>query len=457
MEKRFYALCFAAMLTATSAWADTPHASIDALTKIISSTPEKVLVEVECSSDSSFGNLTIGGYAKSEDGVAHSYGYVPVHVPPGNHVKVIVSLQRPPYHTAKRTNLVYLFMYANGGNTMLSRVFPLAYDWASTNSDTAVATDLRPEAVDPTRQQEMYEAISNNLLEREFNILDQQINTLISSREFGESGNQLAGAFFDAIVDLSSTQRRQLSELIRDWRASNPKSVGAVIAQAILWQKEAWVLRGGEHTPYDDPDAERLFKDRLRKAKKLLTSSKPFAGNTALWYQAAIAVADANGESNTEINKLFAEGVKKFPDYLGLYIQMAYHWSPTYGRSNWVEVEKLASLAVENTKKQNKTGSYATFYNSLESHQTTEFDLFRHSYATWPKMKLAVEDLIQQYPKGKLQKNWLAIYACRSNDQPVFLQAWGALTGNLLKREWPSNYSPEMCNTKFARKLQTGR
>src|SRR5258706_4519717 len=159
---------------------------------------------------------------------------------------------------------------------------------------------------------------------------------------------------------------------IRKWKAFNPTSPGAAIAEAIYWRRYAWNVVGGEYNTGADPFALQLFKKRLNAADQVLIDSKSYASNNPLWYQLYILISSDSGKGDAALEDIFKEAVGRHPHFLDIYSEMANHWSPRHGKADWKKVDDIIRLAMFNTKKTEGTSGYAVLYDAVKTNQRME-------------------------------------------------------------------------------------
>lgn len=236
---------------------------------------------------------------------------------------------------------------------------------------------------------------------------------------------------------------------MQKWQKSNPESIAAVIAETKCWIDGAWSIRGSESSADVDPVAMKVFTERIEHAEKILKDSKAFASKNPLWYDTYLGIAIAMKLDSSFIENMFNEGVSKYPDYHGLYIRMIQYWAPNNGRStDWKKIDDIVNQAVSMTSSKDGITNYARLYAWVGYQQKLEFDFFKNSLVSWPKMRASYEELVKRYPSDS-NLNEFAVYACRAGDKDSYLKLRTQIKRRVLKYKWPSNYSIDLCDHVF--------
>lgn len=232
----------------------------------------------------------------------------------------------------------------------------------------------------------------------------------------------------------------------------NPKSTGPSIAEAIYWQAAAWRIRGSEANLNVDPLAMKLFKQKMDTAELALSSAKSYASRDPSWYEMYLSIAQENSKSLAFTEKLFQEAIKRHPHFPNLYEKMALVYAPRYGVADWIKVDKIVETAVKNIHGASDAAVYASIYQRIALYQEIDFEIFRDSLASWPKIKQGYEDRLKK-KQSTILMNEMAVYACRANDKDTFNKLWVQIQDKLERESWPSNYTPDICKYRFNGKM----
>lgn len=235
---------------------------------------------------------------------------------------------------------------------------------------------------------------------------------------------------------------------ISNWRHKEPKSRAAALSEVIYWYAYAWNARGTGYIGSVTPEGWKLFRQRLVKAQSVLEDSKSFAASSPLWTRLYIDVGIALELPGAELKKVFEQGVQSQRYFSPIYTGMVSSLTPKWGGS-WQAVDKFVEEAVKDTPAEG-TSLYARIYWHVYNDQESTFDLFRDSLATWPQMKRGFEDMVRLYPHSASNMNDFAAAACMAGDKATFQSLRFLLGKNVMPDAWPTNYSLDMCEHKFA-------
>ena len=225
-----------------------------------------------------------------------------------------------------------------------------------------------------------------------------------------------------------------------------PNEAFAAMAEARYWSAYAWDARGGGYASSISDDGRKLFRERLEKSERVLLDTKPYAAQLPDWYDEMINVQSTLDRPEDERDKIFLEGVKRFPAYYPTYFTMLNYILPKWG-GTWRTVDNMIKWSVEHTKATEGTSMYARLYWSVSG--DPEIKLFKDTFASWPKMKRGFEDLMARHPKSKWNLNNFAKFACMAGDKQTFLPLRAQIGKDVIDAAWPQNTSLDLCETKF--------
>jgi Domain of unknown function (DUF4034) len=236
--------------------------------------------------------------------------------------------------------------------------------------------------------------------------------------------------------------------IFEHWRQKNPQSRAAALAEAIYWFDYGWNARGGGVAGSVAPEGWKLFAERLKKAETVLVQSKPYASGSPLWWSLAIEVGNGLSWQKSRIMDLFAESAKTGKCFYSTYLSTIQSLTPLWG-GDWKLVDRFVQDSVKNTEDVEGHSLYARLYWAADC-DCEDFSLFRDSLASWPEMKRGFEDIIQRYPHSAFDLNKFAVYACIAGDKETFQSLRFRIGKLLTPQAWPSNYSIDLCEHKFA-------
>ena len=283
----------------------------------------------------------------------------------------------------------------------------------------------------------------------QFAKLDALIETLSQPDQLTDDGMPRLQGVYDGLWDFLYTWKDWQAGLdrIAQWRKEFPDSYGPDLVEAILWRAWAWHTRGEGYAATVTPEGWKLFTAKISRANELLEHNKHRASRSPLWYQLRLGIARDAGWDHERYRALFDEATRQFPWYVPLYLWAANYLSPKWGGS----YEAVDALARRTTTI--PLGAdyslYARVYLHVTNDEPLEFELFRDSPATWPRMKAGFEGLMNRYPKSKWNLNVYASLACHANDALTYGVLRARIGQDVIQTAWASNYSTEVCDQRL--------
>lgn len=400
--------------------------------------PDSVDIELT-GSNSGVQFLCLGAIAKSRDGSIRSPGFIPQLFPVGKDIRISTRVLRPAGLEKPETAFLTVWFYECGKNISSRFKFEWTFTWP--------LQPVKPGNVDADKKP--WGVFYENMEDLDYEALDLLMEKWNDSKQRDINGEWKLDGYRGAIYLYSDNRNlKEYFEFAEGWKKTNPKSVGAVIAEASYWHTYAWKIRDYKNEQDEDPVALKIFNDRLKRADQLLLRTKKYASNNPLWYKYSLQTAIALKKNISTINGIFNEAVIKYPNYQPLYEEMNNYWAPTQGKANWSKVDEIINLAVDKTAKVEGEANYAWLYSQVFDQQRIEFDVFRYSNVSWKRMKGSYEELVQRYPSA-YNLNRFAMFACKAEDKATFLNLRPRIRDNIIKEAWPSNYSVDLCDHRF--------
>lgn len=393
------------------------------------------------------GQLCLGVIAKSTDGSVRSSGYQGLFVPGDRQFHMLSRVVRPSGSARQETDVLTVIVYSCGQSLVLKRKFNWRYVWPE---GTGSASDNEAGNVE-LGTAHPWQAFSQNLEEEDFAALDALIKKWNNPKERDRNGEWKLDGFRSVFVNYSAEKRDWKGDLqrIQRWRAFNPRSAGAVIAEAKYWIAYAWHIRGGDNVAQTDPVALRVFGERMQHAEQLLKEGRDFSADNPLWYEAYLDVAAATRRDDKFTVGLFNEAINRHPYYQPLYLEMARHWaSRLVERADWAKADEVIRQAAANTASLDGTGNYAALYIQLGDFQECGCNLFEESRLSWTRMRDSFENLVQRYPSTD-NLNQYAAFACRAGDKSTYLKVRPRIVNRVVPDKWLDGYSPDLCDRRF--------
>jgi hypothetical protein len=224
-----------------------------------------------------------------------------------------------------------------------------------------------------------------NLLEnKKFADLDKVLADAQLHRGRLANGQEEANSLFGVLADLpeNSTDadwQKRLT-LLQAWIAAEPTAATPHVVLASYYNNFAWKARGGDWGNKVSNQQWSDFYRRLSLGAAQLNQALKFAPLTPEWFDVAQTnFLGGGGSADVPLyNKLAAEGIKNFPDYLPIYLNKAYYLQPRWhGKGGqWVtfitqEADKIGGLEGDKF--------YARMVNYVKS-------LYEDVYKEFPKL-----------------------------------------------------------------------
>jgi hypothetical protein len=235
---------------------------------------------------------------------------------------------------------------------------------------------------------------------------------------------------------------------IQQLRAKHPKSISLALLESQYWKMYAWDARGNGLSSTVTEDGYRLFNERMQKAETVLLEIKPYASSLPVWHTQMLAAQHILDRSPEEINGTFIEGASKNKRYYPLYFTMLNFNLPKWG-GTWEGVDYLVNWSIKNTQDTEGNSMYARMYWSVYGGLLEGTKLFEDTYATWSKMKIGFEDLMQRYPKSNWNLNNFAKFACLAGDKETFLTLRKQIGDNIHNAAWRNDATLDLCEHKM--------
>ncbi len=233
------------------------------------------------------------------------------------------------------------------------------------------------------------------------------------------------------------------------WIAANPKSAGAALAAADAWLVSAWRARGKGLADSVTPEGWRLFDTRLRRSLKVLQDSESFAASNPLWYLEYLQVEHALNIPIEQQMAIYERGIKTFPEFFPLHLEMLESYRPQWQGSVEEEVAFIEAV-VAHSPLALRSQMYTRLWLRADQRTGLEVNIFRDMGASWPRMKEGFESLLKAYPNSRYNKSVFASFACVAGDAPTYVRLRAALGNRIFQIAFPPNNSIDVCDARAA-------
>lgn len=238
-----------------------------------------------------------------------------------------------------------------------------------------------------------------------------------------------------------------IAGVAKQWLKANPKSNGARMLQAMVFDAKAVNLRGEGAASTVDSDIWPKYKKLMTQEKEYLLKNKDIADKDVTWYQEMEVVA-RNLDDKELLYSTLQEGSKKYPTYQNIYLEAMVGRLPKWGGSP-EEVEKIARMAAENNKSQSGLSYYSyIWYNAISFQPELMMLLNKRQLISWDDMLQGWRDRYKQYPSTRTLNNILAM-SCIARDKESFVKADMMIKGETEADIWPQGIEYRQCQASF--------
>ncbi|HST01186.1 MAG TPA: hypothetical protein VLJ84_05965 [Usitatibacter sp.] len=247
----------------------------------------------------------------------------------------------------------------------------------------------------------------------DFRKLDRMHDEFLAMMQAGGNGSRMMGAIDDSLQDaFRPGDRPRYTAFFKAWREGAPASKMRPAAEARMWYALAWEARGGGYASDVPPESMKAFQDDIGRATAILREAGEGGKASPLWYNVAIGIAGVRGDDPRVLDAIFAEGVGRYPNYVGQYFARMNFLLPQWGGS-WDRVDAFIREAVMRTQASEGTWLYANLYSSASA-TFHDGSFFSGTRASWPLMRHGFEDGLA---RGLGSLDTYATFACMARDR----------------------------------------
>ncbi|HET9862294.1 MAG TPA: rhomboid family intramembrane serine protease [Steroidobacteraceae bacterium] len=266
-----------------------------------------------------------------------------------------------------------------------------------------------------------------------------------------DGSSTLSGVFngLDAYYDYGDSSFEVLMGRTSDWRRSLKEAIGAELAEVQLLRAWAWSARGHGYANSVSRQNWEIYGMRLEMAAAGLEEIRARATRSPLWYQLALQLGGDRQMSSQEMDELFEEAVKRFPDYLGIYTarmrMMMPRWGGTVG-----ELDSFIQGAADSRRGTlDADERYAQLYAAYSGMEEDELNIFAAGNADWSRVQEGFVRLRQRYPRSDFILNLYAKMACVAGDAGTYAALRPYAAARASSQAWSSKRSIETCDAMF--------
>lgn len=207
---------------------------------------------------------------------------------------------------------------------------------SSTNQNRSATAARRPQEIADKHVDDYEREIRRRLAASDFAWIDQEASRVRLSKERLPGGYWKLRTLYGALERpsdevLSDGAWEDLIKRLSEWSRQRPQSVTAKVALATAWQRYAWNARGGGYADTVNRTAWQTFYERLERSATVLKEAAALKEPCPYWYVTAIWVGIGQQWERSDLERIFAAGVKLEPTFYYLYQAKASYLLPQWG------------------------------------------------------------------------------------------------------------------------------
>lgn len=278
----------------------------------------------------------------------------------------------------------------------------------------------------------------------DFAALERQNDTFKQPNRFDPDGRSQLSQFrngveslFNNDVDNAEPYFAEIDALTLEWAERKPASPLAHILHVKALIKHGWSYRGTRYDNQVPKEAMKEFHTYLKRAFDYLKAHADVALKDSYAHAQLIEIGMNLEWSKAQLGDIFQDGLKRNPDDVDLYSEMAFALLPKWDGTPR-QLDAFITRATEQTRARFGMGMYAYLYEAAAANQFGP-RLFESSGADWHKMKQGYEDWNARYPGNAYRMNAYAHMACVAKDKPAFRKAIGLADAQADLEAWGDN------------------
>jgi hypothetical protein len=232
----------------------------------------------------------------------------------------------------------------------------------------------------------------------------------------------------------------------KKWAQQFPNSPSAHIVHSVVLIRHGWAYRGNGYASSVRPESWAPFERYIALAKDNLLKYKSVSSSDPKWYELMLTVARTENWERSKFNSLLKEALDRESLFYQTYFEALEYLLPKW-HGELADVEAFAQDAVKRTRSEEGQGMYARIY-WYASQTQFDTDIFRDSFAAWPKMRSGFEDIIARYPDAWNLNNY-AKFACLAQDFSKTRELLKRTESTVVPEAWTPPFLREQC-TKLA-------
>ncbi len=202
----------------------------------------------------------------------------------------------------------------------------------------------------------------------------------------------------------------RLDAALRTLARTHPASPNAWLLVAVMEDSHAWALRGGGYVDTVTDAGAAGFTRHLTKARTLL-EAHPMPSNPA-WFALQLSVDTGLGADRRTLDQIFAEALKREPDYQQTWFERMNRLLPKWGGTE-AEMMALLQQAAQSTSSERRGMMTRLMEFSVASGYP---EVMQWPTPDWADIKAAFDDELAVFPDDA-NAQWFFIQACARGDR----------------------------------------
>jgi len=234
---------------------------------------------------------------------------------------------------------------------------------------------------------------------------------------------------------------------VQKWKSEMPSSIFANFVGIRFQYADAWNTRGSDYASEVSDGAFKKFTTGLAETEASLMAAPLALKNTQIWHHLLLAVVQDSPGTKQDAEKVFAEGVNRWPDYFDFYDVALSHKVPRWGGS-WAEVEAFVDYWSKKRLATEGKSFYIRLYATLFL-QTQQWPAQGHDIDV-KRIEESLDDLVARYP-DLYNFNLRASIACGTlKDRDYVIKSIKAVGEKDVRVDlWMRGYTIQNCANYF--------
>ena len=393
------------------------------------------------------GMVQVTAALMSADGAIRSRSVGPFPVESGSRNRIGFSVPAPDGLEEQKTD--YLVLKISDGKEVSRKLIPWRHRWPA-------VTSISPPDYSKGRQAMAHGVQQRRAIESLLNEGDiQRIEGLATDWQNSSAHDRNGDASLESLVPtifryMERQDQTSARSRVESWKKSFPNSIVVALSEAALWAANAKKVVAALAENPNETLYLQLLESHIQRAIQSLDSRQ--SPKSAPWYEARLIIANLRDENESEIKQIYAEGVRKYPAYLPLYVQRAgsanFLNRPQHNAEYVRAIDEIANDLERNLSSQQRALHYARFIVQVDRILSPRIDVIEHKYVNWGKLKRQLIALRAAFPT-QANANLLASFACRAGDKQLYMNARAHVSHGGIVDLWREGRSLDLCDHRY--------